>query len=84
MHLRQAAELGKSRFTNSVCRIFTKSNKQIQKLEETKNSKYICKNDLNKTCFQHETDLHCKHLTKRSVTDKILRDKVFNVIKSPK
>ena len=67
-----------------VVEYLRKAISKYKNLKKQKKSKYICKNDLNKICFQHETDLHCKYLTKRSVTDKILRDKVFNVIKSPK
>ena len=84
MHLKQLAELGKPRFTNSVCRLFTKNKVQIKKLKETGDSKYIYKNDLNKTYFQHEIDLDCKKLPKRSVANKMLRDEVSNITKSPK
>ena len=47
MHLRQPG------FTYSACGTFTKNKERIQKFTETKDSRYIYQNELNKACFQH-------------------------------
>ena len=48
MHLKQ---LG---FTYSACGPFTKNKERIQKFKETEDTNYISKNELDKTCFQHD------------------------------
>ena len=58
--------------------------------KQRKNSKkqeinYICKNELDKVCFQR--DIACrdfKDLAKRTASDKFLRDKAFNIAKNSK
>ena len=40
-------------FTYSACRPFTKSKERIQKFKETRDSRYIYQNELDKACFQH-------------------------------
>ena len=45
MHLKQ---LG---FTYSACGPFSKNKKRIQKFKETRDTSYIYKNELDKTCF---------------------------------
>ena len=46
---------------------------------------YIYKNELDKACFQHDTAYgDFKDLAKRTASDKILRDKAFNIAKNPK
>ena len=40
-------------FTYSVCRPFTKNKERIQKFKETRDSRYIYQNGLDKACFQH-------------------------------
>ena len=52
---------------------------------QTGDTNYIYKNDLDKFCFQH--DMACgkyKDLTKRTQSDKVLRDKVFKIANNPK
>ena len=44
MHLRQP------QFTYSACWAFTENKEKIQKLKETGDTKYICKNELGKDC----------------------------------
>ena len=46
MHLRQPG------FTYSACGPFTKNKERIQKFRQTGDSRYICKNELDKACFQ--------------------------------
>ena len=41
-------------FTYSACGPFTKNKERIQKFKETGDTNYISKNELDKTCFQHE------------------------------
>ena len=79
MHLRQPG------FTYSACGPFTKSKERIQKFKETGDSIYIYRNELDKTCFQHDTPYaDFKDLAKRTAADKILRNKAFNIAKNPK
>ena len=79
MHLRQP------QFTYSACGPFTKNKERIQKFKETGDTKYIYKNELDKTCFQHDMAYgDFKDLAKRTAADKFLRDKAFNIAKHPK
>ena len=72
-------------FTYSACGPFTKNKERIQKFKRTRNTNYIYKNELDKTCFQHDM-VHgdFKDLAKRAASDKALRDKAFNITKNPK
>ena len=77
MYLRQPG------FTYSACRPFTKNKERIQKFKESGGSQYLSQNKLDKACFQHDTaygDL--KDLTRRTASDKIFRDKAFNIAKN--
>ena len=79
MHLRQPG------FTYSTCGPFTKNKERIQKFKETGDSRYIYQNELDKACFQHDMAYgDFKDLTRRTASDKILRDKAFNIAKNPK
>ena len=57
MHLKQPAALGKLRFTYSTCGPFTKNKERIERFKETGDTKYIYRNELDKTRFQHDTAL---------------------------
>ena len=48
MHLRRPG------FTHSACGPFTKNKERIQKFKQTGDSRYICKNELDKACFQRD------------------------------
>ena len=48
MHLKQ------TKFTYSACGPFTKNKGRIQKFKETEDLRYIYRNELHKTCFQHD------------------------------
>ena len=79
MHIKQ------SRFTYSACGPFAKNKEWIQKLKETGDKNYIYKNELEKACFQQDmTYGDFKDLSKGTASDKVLRDKVFNVANNPK
>ena len=79
IHLRQP------QFTYIACGPFTKHEQRIQKLKETGDTNYLYKNELDKTCFvQDAAYSDSKDLTKRTVTDKILKNKAFDIAKDPK
>ena len=79
MHLKQ------QEFTYSAYGPFTKNKEKIQKFKETGDTSYIYKNEPDKACFQHDMAYgDYKDLTKRTASDKILRDKAFNIAKNPK
>ena len=55
----------------------------MQKLKETRNTEYIYKNELDKACFQHDIAYgDFKDLARRTASDKVLRDKAFNIAKN--
>ena len=79
MHLKQPG------FTYSACGPFTKNKERIQKFKETGDTSYIYKNKLDKACFQHDMAYgDFKDLARRTASDKVLRDKAFNIAKNPK
>ena len=79
MHLKQPG------FTYSACGSFTKIKERIQKFKKTRDTSYIYKNELDKACFQHDMAYgDFKDLARRTASDKILRDKTFNIAKNPK
>ena len=79
MYLRQP------QFTYSASGPFTKHQQRIQKFKETGDTNYIYKNELDKACFAHDAAYSdSKDLTKLTVTDKILKNKAFNIAKNPK
>ena len=79
MHLRQPG------FIYSACGQFTKNKEKIQKFKETGDTSYIYKDELDKACFQHDMAYgDFKNINRRTVSDKILRDKAFNIAKNPK
>ena len=66
-------------FTYSACGPFTKKKERIRKLKETDDWKYIYKNELDKAYFQHDIAYEdFKDLTRRTASDKVMRDKAFN------
>ena len=77
MHLNQP------RFSYSACGPFTKNKERIQKFQQTGDKNYIYKNELDKICFQHDIAYgDFKYLAKRTASDKVLRDKAFNIAKN--
>ena len=72
-------------FNYSVYGPFTKNKERIQKFKETRDTSYIYENELDKACFQHDMVYgDFKDLKRRTASDKILRDKAFNIAKNPK
>ena len=69
MHLKQPGH------TYSDCRPFTKNKERIKKFKETGDTKYIYRNELDKTCFQHDIAYgHFEDLAKRTASDKGLKN----------
>ena len=79
MYLRQPG------FTYSSCGPFTKNKERIQKFKQTGYSRYFFQNEQDKACFQHDMAYgDFKDSTRRAASDKILRDKAFNIAKNSK
>ena len=77
--------LKQSGFTYSACGPFTKNKERIENFQETGDTSYIYKNELDKACFQHDMAYgDFKDLARRTASDKVLRDKAFNIAKNPK
>ena len=74
MHLKQPG------FTYNVFRPFTKNKERTEKLIQTGNTDFIFKNELDKACFQHDMAYgKSKDLAKRTHSDKVLRNKAFEI-----
>ena len=79
MHLKQPG------FTYSACGPFTKNKERIRKFKETGDTCYIYKNELDKVCFQHDVAYgDFKDLKRRTFSDRVLKNKAFNIAKNPK
>ena len=79
MHLKQLGS------TYSACGPFTKTIERIKKFQETGGTSYIYKNELDKACSQHDMVYgDFKDIVRRTASDKLLRDKVFNLAKNLK
>ena len=79
MHLRQP------QFTYIACGSFTKHKGRIKKFNQTGDTRYIYRNDLDKACFQHDSAYaDNKDLINRTRADKGLRDKAYDIVSKPK
>ena len=59
--------------------------KQRKNPKETRDSRYIYQKEPGKPCFQHDMAYRdFKDLTRRTASNKILRDKAYNIPKNPK
>ena len=73
-HLRQP------RFGYSACGPFTRHKERIKEFKRTGDTRYIYRNELDKACFQQDSAYaHHKDLTNRTETDKVLRDKAYDI-----
>ena len=63
-----------------------KKQRKCKKIKKTGDSRQVYQNELDKTCFQHDMAYgDFKDLTKKTTSDKILRDKALNIAaKNPK
>ena len=79
MHLRQP------RFVYSACGPFTRHKEKIKEFKRTGDTRYIYRNELDKACFQHDsTYADHKDLINRTESDKVLRDKAYDIASNPK
>ena len=79
MHLKQPES------TYSTCGPLNKNKERTQKFKETGDTDYIYKNELDKACFQHDmTYRDFRDLARRTASNKVFRDKAFNIAKNPK
>ena len=79
IHLRQP------QFTYSACGPFTRHEERIQKFKETGDTNYMYMNELEKACFTHDAAYYdSKDLTKRTIAEKNLKNREFDIAKDPK
>ena len=78
MHLRQP------QFVYSACGPFTRYKERIKEFKRTGDARYIYRNELDKACFQHDSAYaDHKDLINRTKSDKVLRDKAYNIASNP-
>ena len=78
MHLRQP------QFVYSSCGPFTRHKERIKKIQQTGDTRYIYRNELDKACFQHDSAYpDHKDLIDRTEADKVLRDKAYDIASNP-
>ena len=79
IHLRQP------QFTYNACGPFTRHEQRIQKFKETGDTNYVFKHELDKACFVRDAAYSdSKVLTKRTIADKNLKNRAFDIAKDPK
>ena len=72
-------------FTYSARGPFTENKERIEKFMQTRNTDFIYRNELDKACFQHDMAYgKSKDFAKRTESDKVLRDKAFEIASDPK
>ena len=78
IHLRQP------QFVYSACGPFTRHKERIKEFKRTGDTRYIYRNELDKACFQHDSAYaDYKDLINRTKSDKVLRDKAYNIASNP-
>ena len=79
LHLKQPG------FIYSACRQFTKHHERIKTFRETGHLKHLYRNELYKPCFGHDPGYSdSEDLAKITISDKVLREKAYEIIKNPK
>ena len=79
MHLRQP------QFVYSACGPFTRHKERIKEFKRTGDTRYIYRNELDKTCFQHDSAYaDHKDLINRTEPDNVLKDKAYNIASNQK
>ena len=77
LHLKQSG------LTYSVYGPFTKHRERIQTIRETRNLKYLYRNELDKAYFAHDaTYFDSKDLTERTISDKVLEDRAHEIARN--
>ena len=65
--------------------MLTNNKERFQKFKETEDTSYIYKDELDKACFEHDMAYgDFKDFKRRTASDKVLRNKAFNIAKTPK
>ena len=78
MHLQQPG------FTHSACGPFTKHKERIKTFEQTGDTQYIYRYELDKACFQQDAAYtNNKDLLNRTRADKTLRYKTYGIANNP-
>ena len=78
MHLRQP------QFDYSACGPCTRHKEIIKKFKLTGDTRYIYRNELDKASFKHDSaDVYHKGLINRTKSDKVLRDKAYDIASNP-
>ena len=78
MHLRQP------QFVYGACGPFNRHKERIKKFKQTGDTRYIYRNELYKACFQHDSAYaDHKDLINRTKSDKVLRDKAYDIASNP-
>ena len=79
MHLKQSG------FTYSACGSLTKNKERIDKFMQTGNKDFIYRNELDKTCSQHDMAYgKSEDLVKGTQSDKVLKDKALKIVSDRK
>ena len=74
MHLRQP------QFVYSACSPLTRHKERIKEFKRSSDTRYIYRNELDKTCFQHNSAYaDHKDLINRTKSDKVSRDKAYDI-----
>ena len=73
------------RFTYNACGFLNKNKERKEKFKETGDTRYICQNELDKACFQHDrADGDFKDLPIRTASENVIHNKAFDFAKNPK
>ena len=65
--------------------LWKKKKKKTQKFKEIVDSRHINQNEVDEACFPHDmAHWNFKYLTRRTGSDKVLRDKACNIAKNSK
>ena len=68
----------------SACGPFTRHKERIKEFKGTGDTRYIYRNELGEACFQHDSAYaDHKDLINRTKSDKVLRDKAYDVASNP-
>ena len=72
-------------FTYSACAPITQHRERIQKFRETVDLSCIYNNELEKSCFGHDSACSdCKDLPKRIVSDSVFKGRAYEIAMNPK
>ena len=77
-------QLRQPQFVYSAYGPFTRHKERIKKFKQTGDTRYIYRNELDKTCFQHDSPYaNHKDLINRTEGDKVLKDKAYDIASNP-